>query len=90
MQIPPRRIVGLIVIGIVAEALAKLIQRAVLLRGGALATFEVAGERFRAWTTNPQTIQNLHKLKLGTSTAENEKAPALAPSPDGLRACVRA
>jgi hypothetical protein len=56
MQIPPRRIVGLIVIGLIAGGLAKLIQRAVLLRGGALATFEVGGERFRVWTTNPQTI----------------------------------
>jgi hypothetical protein len=69
MHIPPRRIVGLIVIGLLAGALAKLIQRAVLLRGGALATFEVGGERFRAWTTNPQTIQDLNKLKQGTSTA---------------------
>jgi hypothetical protein len=69
MQIPPRRIAGLIVIGLIAGGLAKLIQRAVLLRGGALATFEVGGERFRAWTTNPQTIQDLHNLKQGTSTA---------------------
>jgi len=69
MQIPPRRIAGLIVIGLIAGGLAKLIQRAVLLRGGALATFEVGGERFRAWTTNPQTIQDLHKLQQGTSTA---------------------
>jgi len=69
MHIPPRRIVGLIVIGLLAGALAKLFQRAVLLRGGALATFEVGEERFRAWTTNPQTIQDLHKLKQGTSTA---------------------
>jgi hypothetical protein len=32
------------------------------LRGGALATFEVEGERFRVWTTNPQTIHDLHEL----------------------------
>jgi hypothetical protein len=69
MQIPPRRIVGLIVIGLIAGGLAKLIQRAVLLRGGALATFEVGSERFRVWTINPQTIQDLHKLQYGTSTA---------------------
>jgi hypothetical protein len=69
MQIPPRRIVGLMVIGLIAGSLAKLIQRAVLLRGGALATFEVGGERFRVWTTNTQTIQDLHKLQQGTSTA---------------------
>ena len=69
MQIPPRRIVSLIVIGLIAGSLAKLIQRAVLLRGGALATFEVGGERFRLWTTNPQTIHDLHELQQGTSTA---------------------
>ena len=68
MHIPPRRIVGLIVIGLLAGALAKLFQRAVLLRGGALATFEVGGERFRAWTTNPQSIHDLHRLGQGTST----------------------
>ena len=28
----------------------------------------MGGERFRAWTTNPKTIQDLHKLQ-GTSTA---------------------
>ncbi len=69
MQRPSRRIVGLMVVGLLAGALAKLIRRAVLLRGGALATFEVEGERFRAWTTNPKTIQDLHNLQQGTSTA---------------------
>ena len=27
------------------------------------------GERFRVWTTNPQTIEDLHELQQGTSTA---------------------
>ncbi len=32
--------------------------------------FEVKGEqRFRAWLTNPRTIQDLHELQQGTSTA---------------------
>jgi hypothetical protein len=42
---------------------------ALRLRCGALATFEVGGERFRVWTTNPQTIHDLHELQQGTSTA---------------------
>jgi hypothetical protein len=29
----------------------------------------VVGERFRTWTTNPQTIQDLYELQQGTSTA---------------------
>jgi hypothetical protein len=29
----------------------------------------VEGERFRAWTTNPRTIQDLHELQQGTSRA---------------------
>src|SRR5215218_6385721 len=77
MDIPFRRIVGLIALGLVAGALLRLIHRALqemkswpgALRGGALATFEVEGERFRAWTTNPKTIHDLHELQQGTSTA---------------------
>jgi hypothetical protein len=77
MDIPFRRIVGLIVLGLVAGALLKLIHKALqkmkgksnALRGGALATFEVEGERFCVWTTNPQTIHDLHELQQGTSTA---------------------
>jgi len=77
MDIPFRRIVGLIVMGLLTGALLKLIYQALqkmkdktnALRGGALATFEVEGERFRVWTTNPQTIHDLHELQQGTSTA---------------------
>jgi hypothetical protein len=67
MDIPFRRIVGLIAMGLLTGALLKLIHQALqkmggktnALRGGALATFEVESERFRAWTTNPQTIHDL-------------------------------
>jgi hypothetical protein len=77
MDIPLRRIVGLIAMGLLAGALLKLIHQALQkmkgktdsLTGGLLATFEVEGERFRAWTTNPQTIQDLYELQQGTSTA---------------------
>jgi hypothetical protein len=40
-----------------------------LLRGGALATFDVVGERFRAWVTAPDTIWELHQLAAGNSAA---------------------
>jgi RTX calcium-binding nonapeptide repeat (4 copies) len=40
-----------------------------LLRGGALATFAVAGERFRAWVTSATTIWELHELAGGRSAA---------------------
>ncbi len=77
MDMPFRRIVGLIALGLVAGALLRLISQVLrnmkgwpgALRGGALATFEVEGERFRVWTTNPQTIHDLHELQQGTSTA---------------------
>jgi len=77
MEIPFRRVVGLIAMGLVAGALLRLINQALqemkgrtgALRGGALATFEVEGERFRVWTTNPQTIRDLRELQQGTSTA---------------------
>lgn len=39
------------------------------LKTGALATFDVGGESFRVWTTNPETIQQLKALKAGTSSA---------------------
>src|SRR4051795_4894476 len=38
-------------------------------RSGALATFDVAGERFRLWVTNPQTVIQLISLRDGTSEA---------------------
>jgi hypothetical protein len=77
MDIPFRRIVGLIAMGLITGASLKLIHQALqkmkgntdALTGGALATFEVEGERFRAWITNPQTIHDLHELQQGTSTA---------------------
>jgi hypothetical protein len=77
MGMPFRRIVGLIGLGLVAGALLRLIHRTLqemkgwpgALRGGVLATFEVEGERFRVWTTNPQTIHDLYELLQGTSTA---------------------
>jgi RTX calcium-binding nonapeptide repeat (4 copies) len=39
------------------------------LRGGALATFDVVGERFRAWITKPSTIWELRQLAAGDSAA---------------------
>jgi hypothetical protein len=39
------------------------------LRGGVLATFDVTGERFRVFVTNPTTIQQLVALRDGTSGA---------------------
>jgi hypothetical protein len=39
------------------------------LQGGVLATFDVAGETFRVWVTNPVTIDQLFALEAGDSTA---------------------
>ena len=39
------------------------------LSGGIVATFDVVGERFRVWVTNPQTIQQIRDLQAGRSTA---------------------
>jgi hypothetical protein len=39
------------------------------LRGGVLATFEVAGERFTVFVTNPSTVDQLFALRDGTSLA---------------------
>jgi hypothetical protein len=74
MHIPFRRIVGLIAVGLLTGALFRLIHQALQkmkgkttsLTGGVLATFEVEGERFQAWTTNPQSIQDLHELRRST------------------------
>jgi hypothetical protein len=71
MDIPFRRIVGLLAMGLLTGVLLSLIPQALhkikgkmhALRGGALANFEVRGERIRAWTTNPQTIHDLHELQ---------------------------
>ena len=37
------------------------------LKGGIVASFEVAGEQFRAWITNPTTIQQVLALRPGQS-----------------------
>jgi inhibitor of cysteine peptidase len=39
------------------------------LRGGVLATFEVVGEQFRVWVTNPQAVQQILDLAAGSSSA---------------------
>ena len=39
------------------------------LEGGVLATFDVNGEQFQAWITNPQTIQQVLDLAAGESMA---------------------
>jgi hypothetical protein len=39
------------------------------LSGGALATFEVAGEEFSVWVTNPQTMEQILDLQSGASRA---------------------
>jgi hypothetical protein len=77
IDMPFRRIVALTAMGLLTGALLRLIHQALqetqskpdALTSGALATFEVEGERFRVWTTNPQTIYDLHELQQGTSTA---------------------
>jgi len=39
------------------------------LTGGLLVTFDVLGERFHVWVTNPQTIQQILDLQQGASMA---------------------
>jgi hypothetical protein len=39
------------------------------LTGGVLFTFDVEGEEFNVWVTNPDTIQQLLDLQAGTSSA---------------------
>lgn len=39
------------------------------LEGGVLATFDVLGETFRVWVTNPETIQQLRDLEASESDA---------------------
>lgn len=39
------------------------------LSGGVLATFQVSGEEFQVWVTNPETIQQIFALRDGTSSA---------------------
>lgn len=39
------------------------------LSGGIIATFDVVGEQFRVWVTNPETIQQIRDLEAGRSEA---------------------
>lgn len=39
------------------------------LRGGVVAVFDVSGEQFRVWITNPETIEQVLALRQGTSRA---------------------
>ncbi len=39
------------------------------LAGGVLATFDVVGEQFKVWVTNPVTVQQLLDLQAGQSQA---------------------
>ena len=39
------------------------------LAGGVLATFDVEGERFRVWITNPDAVRQILALERGTRTA---------------------
>jgi len=39
------------------------------LKGGVLATFDVHGDTFKIWVTNPDTIQQLYDLQDGVSQA---------------------
>jgi hypothetical protein len=47
------------------------------LEGGILATFDVVGERFRIWVTNPQTIDQILALERGESSATIPNGPLL-------------
>lgn len=48
------------------------------LQGGLLATFDVSGETFRVWVTNPATIDQLLALEAGASTASIPNGRILA------------
>ena len=39
------------------------------LEGGVLATFDVVGERFRVWITNPRAVRQVLALERGSGTA---------------------
>jgi hypothetical protein len=39
------------------------------LASGILATFDVVGERFKVWVTNPETIEQILELESGDATA---------------------
>jgi hypothetical protein len=53
------------------------------LSGGVLATFDVTGETFKVWVTNPNTIEQLLALQAGESTATIPNGRILAGPGDG-------
>jgi hypothetical protein len=54
------------------------------LAGGVLATFDVAGERFKVWVTNESTIQQLFDLEAGYSNASIPNGLVVAGAGQGL------
>jgi len=77
MEIPFRRVVGLIAMGLVAGALLRLINQALQemkgrtdsLRDGPLLSSRWKANVSGCGQTNPQTIHDLHELQQGTSIA---------------------
>lgn len=53
------------------------------LTGGVLATFDAAGETFKVWVTNPETIAQLLALQRGESTANIPNGRILAGPGEG-------
>ena len=50
---------------------------------GVLATFDVSGETFQVWVTNPNTVEQLLALQAGESTATIPNGRILAGPGDG-------
>ena len=48
------------------------------LAGGAVATFDVQGERFKVWVTNDSTIEEMFAVLNGTSNATIPNGPLLS------------
>ncbi len=65
------------------DRLAGLFGMSCSLAGGVLATFEVAGETFKTWVTNPQTVQQLFDLRDGKSNAHIPNGRILAGAGQG-------
>jgi len=53
------------------------------LAGGVLATFEVEGERFKVWVTNPAAIEALYEIDEGIGTASTPNGRLCAGSGTG-------
>jgi len=53
------------------------------LKGGVLATFDVSGEQFKVWVTNPATIDQLLALQRGESAANIPNGRILAGPGEG-------